>query len=254
MLTFVVGGLQGDGPEGIDVANLENVDDTVDASACLGVGTDDVGNLQTCGIETLRRRVKRDTVVQVGLVDSSEGDELVPRHCQFTMNFIADNLHMVSLAYLTHLRQLLACPHSSRRVVRIAQQKYRCLLIGTLLLEVGPVYDIAVAFSLERALRYLAALVADGGEEAVVDRSQHEHLLTGQRQGFDGAADGRHDTRGVEYPVTVDDPLMATAEPRDDGVVIAVVYAGIAEDTVLYALGQCFLDGRCHLKVHVGHP
>ena len=106
----------------------------------------------------------------------------------------------------------------------------------------------------EFAFQDLAAVVADGGEEAVVDGCEDEHALAGHGDGLDDGRDGGHDARGVLYPLAADVPLVATLVPPDDGVVVAGLHNGIAEDAVVDALAQRLADGGCCLEVHVGDP
>lgn len=51
VLTFIIGGFKGDGTEGVDIANLKDVYNTVDAATPLVIPTNDVGYLQTYGAQ-----------------------------------------------------------------------------------------------------------------------------------------------------------------------------------------------------------
>ena len=159
-----------------------------------------------------------------------------------------------------HALQFLGRPHTTRGVVRVAEQEDGRLLVGTFRLEVGPVdreYRGCGGTGVRRyetGLQHLAAVVADGGEEAVVVGRQDEHLLAGHRQRLDGHRHGRHDTRGIKDFLATDGPLVATLEPRDDRLVVVVAHMGIAEHAVLSPLADGLLNGRCRLEVHVGHP
>ena len=52
-LTLVVGSLESDDTEWIDIANLVDIDGAVDAAAQCCIRTDDVGNLESGDIERL---------------------------------------------------------------------------------------------------------------------------------------------------------------------------------------------------------
>ena len=75
----------------------------------------------------------------------------------------------------------------------VAEQEDGGLLVSTACLEVLPVYlkAIIAATESQHTLADLAAVVADGGEEAVVVRTEDDDLFTGHRQGFDGTRHGR---------------------------------------------------------------
>ena len=164
---FVVGGLQGDDTEGVDVTHLVDIDDAVDTAAPLVVLADDVGNLQTGEIEVLRRRVERHAVVGI---DEPEGREVVARHDDLAVDLVADYLDVMLAADVGHTLQLFLRPHATAGVVRVAEQEDGRLLVGAFAFEVVEVDAVGVALGHQFILEYLAALVADGGEETVVGR------------------------------------------------------------------------------------
>ena len=49
-------------------------------------------------------------------------------------------------------------------------------------------------------------------------------------------------------------PLVTTLEPGDDGVVVVVLYIGIAKNRMTGTSFDGFLYGWCYGKVHIGNP
>ena len=80
LLSLVVGSLECNDTERIDIANLIDVDGTVDTAAQGGVRADDVGYLKTGDVECLGRRVERHAVVTASLADAGEWGVMVARH------------------------------------------------------------------------------------------------------------------------------------------------------------------------------
>ena len=161
---------------------------------------------------------------------------------------------MMAATDVAHALKLVAAPHAAGGVVGVAEEQHGGALVGTASLQVVVVDDIAVGLALELTLGGLAAAVAYRREEAVVDGGEDNHLLTGQGERLDGTAHGCHHTGGVEYPATVDVPLVAAVKPVDDGVVVAVVGEGVAIDGMGGAALHSLAYGGSHLEVHIGHP
>lgn len=97
--------------------------------------------------------------------------------------------------------------------MRVAEQKNGCLLQRALRLKVIPVHDERVAVGPQRSLQYLTSLVADGREEAVVGRALHEDIIARERQCLDGGRRGGDDPTGIDNPVAVYRPVMASLKP-----------------------------------------
>ena len=91
-------------------------------------------------------------------------------HHQLAVDFVAHHLDTVLQADIVHPLQFFLRPYAPRRVVRVTEQEHCSLFIGALRLEVCPVYleAVVVAGEPQHALRYLATVIADAGEEAVV--------------------------------------------------------------------------------------
>ncbi len=142
------------------------------------------------------------------------------------MNLIRNDAHMVFVTNVTHPFQFLASPYATRRIVRIAEQKDSGLLVSALGFEVSPVDFEAVVAATEsqHTFCYFAAIILDAGEEAVVVGRQDEYFFTRHSQSLDGYRHGRHYPNGIEYPFTLNVPLVAAFEPRDDSLVIVFLY------------------------------
>ena len=169
------------------------------------------------------------------------------------MNLVADNLHTVAKADVVHALQLFACPYMSDGVVGIAEYEERGLIVGTQFFKGSPV-DERAAVHVQWQFQHFAAVVADGREETVERRRLQQHTLAGHGERLDDTRECRNDARGVLYPFAADGPAVASAEPADDGVVVAVGHLCVAEDAVLDAFPQSLGDAWCRLEIHVGHP
>ena len=63
------------------------------------------------------------------------------------MNLIAHNDHVMSVADISNCLQLLLCPHSSNRVMRIAKEKEFYLFLHDFFLKVCKINMIAIVLS-----------------------------------------------------------------------------------------------------------
>ena len=106
----------------------------------------------------------------------------------------------------------------------------------------------------QHALNDLTTIVFDAGEETVIVGRQNQHFLTGHGEGFDGHRHGRHDTYGVEHPLALDPPLVATLEPGDNRHVVVFSDMDIAKHWMLGTTLDGLLDGWGYGKVHIGNP
>lgn len=106
----------------------------------------------------------------------------------------------------------------------------------------------------QHALNDLTTIILDAGEETVIVGREDQHLLTRHGEGLDGHRHGGHDTNGVEHPLALDPPLVATLEPGDDSHIIVLSDMGIAKHRMLGATLDGLLDGRGYGKVHIGNP
>ena len=245
---------------------------------------DDVCHLQARDVKRLRGRVEDD-----GLgINGAHGYEGVAGHDEFAMDLIGDDADMVPVADVSHAVQLVTGPYTARGVVGVAKQEDGGLLVSTDSLKGGPVDGkgspplsppkpsrregegsifvalikrhtgrimVIIAGEPQQAgLSDFAAIVADAGEEAVVVGREDEHPFTRHCQGLDGYRHGRNDASGVEDPVSLDVPLVAAMEPRNDGIVVVGLDVGIAKDWVLSTALDSLLNGRSHRKVHVSDP
>ena len=191
--------------EAVQVAHLVDVDSTVYAPARRCIAADNISALQSGSIERFRRRVQDDSL----LIDGSHRNKSITRHDELAMNLVADDAHMMTKADITHALQFLTRPYTTRRIMRIAEQENRCLLVSATLFEILPIDFKATCYRLlvgiigcatgqaQYALRHLATRIANAGEEAVVVWRQHHHLLARKRQCFQHTRNTRNDTSSI---------------------------------------------------------
>ena len=244
----------GNDTEGVYVAHLVEVDGTVDAAARLIVGCHDVGYLQAGNVERLAGRHARHGPARNLSAQGGKGRIGMARHDKLAMYLVSHHRHAVTQADVAHALQLLARPHAAGGVVRIAEQHERHARVGSPAFQVVEVHAIGAAVPQERALLGHAAVVAYGGEEAVVHGRLHQHLVARHGEGPDDGRQGRHHADGVDDVAAVNRPSVAAREPSRNGIVISIRHTGIAENAVLHAARQCLGDGGRRAKIHVGHP
>ena len=88
VFAFVVGGLNGNRCKGIDVANLEDIDDSFDPSPPLRILCNYIGHLQSCDVEALRRRGQGDAVVETCFAHAGKRRVGVAGHDQLVVYFV----------------------------------------------------------------------------------------------------------------------------------------------------------------------
>ena len=116
------------------------------------------------------------------------------RKGEFAMNLVCHYSHAVAQADFTDVKQFVACPHSSCRVVRVAEQQQLRFGLGTFTLEVFEV-DVVSLVLIDQTIRHnLTAVVADGGEETIVDRALNDDLVTRSCECLDNGGESGHDT------------------------------------------------------------
>lgn len=179
---------------------------------------------------------------------------MITGHDDLAVDLVADDTYMVFPTDIEHPGQFLLRPHTTTGIMGIAEEKYGDLVVGSLPLEILEVDLISVTITFQLVLHDLTTLVADTGEEAVVGRRLQQYFLAGEGEGLDGTAHSGDDTGGIEDPVTLDLPVMASLEPADDSIVIAVGHEGIAEDGMFHTGFQSLGDGGTDFKVHVSDP
>ena len=184
-LSVVVGGDGGDHSEWIHVADLIDVDGFVYSGACLLVGGDDVGYLQSGDVEGFAGRYAHHCLAPCRVGHSSERSVVQSVEYEFTVDLVGNHRHSVVCAYLGDAQELILTPYPACRIVGIAEEHeggvgIRCILLQTLEVDV-----VGVAFPYERTFEDHASVVAYGGEEAVIDRGLHDYVFSRLRQSLD---------------------------------------------------------------------
>ena len=120
---------------------------------------------------------------------------------KLAMYLVAYHTHTMLLAQFGNMCQLFPTPHTSARVMRIAEQHYPRTLMRELSVQVFKIHLISQRLLVvyKRIAHHLAAIVAYGGIEAVVDGTLHYHLVARQCQRLDDGRYCRHHSRSVDY-------------------------------------------------------
>ena len=213
LLTFVVSGDKGQHAEGIDITYLVDVECLVDLRLPFSIFCDDDGDLQSGDIERLAGRYTSDAVVLDLLGDGSHRNEMTARHGQLTMDLVAENHHIVADADIAHLLQFCLTPDPACGIVGTAEQEEFHVFACALTLKILKVNGVGIVLVDEFVLSHSAAIVEDGGEEAVIDRCLDQHGITRLSEPLDDGGNGWNDTAGVENPVFLDRPFMTTRKP-----------------------------------------
>ena len=157
-----VSSLQGYHAERVHVAHLVDVYGAVDAVAHLSVAANDVRNLQSGGVERLRRRAAGYRIAAQFVGQRTERHVLVVVERQFAVYLVRHYAHAILAAKLRHACQFVARPHASARIVRVAEQHQSCAFVLELAFEVVEV-DFVAQFLLiiyKRVGYHLASVVA----------------------------------------------------------------------------------------------
>ena len=173
---------------------------------------------------------------------------------QFAMYFVGHHRHVVAEGDFADLHQFLPCPHPSGGIVGIAEQHHFYPFVGGFPFQVFEIDAVGMVFVNERVACRFAAVVADGGEEAVVDGRLHQYFVARHGQGLDDGGHGRHYAGGINHPLLFNGPSVSAFEPCADGFVILIGHPCVTEDAVSHAVGQGFRDGGSRTEVHVRHP
>src|SRR5574344_2928928 len=113
---------------------------------------------------------------------------------ELMVDLVGRDEHIMTGTDLCYPQQLIFGPDTSGRIVRTAEQEEADMVLLYFLLEVIEINRIVVVFQDEWAVDQLAAIIADGLGERVVDRLLDENGLTRFRKGADGHAEGNYDT------------------------------------------------------------
>ncbi|MNC36878.1 hypothetical protein D3C75_854220 [compost metagenome] len=93
------------------------------------------------------------------------------------MNFIADDLHVVTFAQRGHGGQLVAGPDLAGRVLRAAQQQNAVLRLGQHRFKRVHIALPAGSVFLQRHAHHPALIALDGFVKRVVGGSMHHHAV-----------------------------------------------------------------------------
>ena len=116
------------------------------------------------------------------LAHGRKGLKTVAGHDEFTVNLVAHHFHIVLHANIVHMFQFFLCPYTSSRIMGVAEQEDGSFLIGTFLFKIFEIYLKAVVTGKpQHALKDLAAVVSNRGEEAIIVWRQDEHFLARHR-------------------------------------------------------------------------
>ena len=251
----LVGGPAGRQAQGIGLGVAGGGQLAAEGPAQVGIGDEDVGDLQTGEVEGLRRRGAGDRVGGGRLAQGGEGRRRETRQGQVRVNLIGHDDDAMVGRDLLQRGELLAAPDPAHRVVRVAQEQQA--RTGRLdgLLQGGQVAAVdAVGVTHEGDGGHGALVDLDDVAEGVVDGLLDEDRLTRCGQGPYRQGQGRHDARGHSVPLGLHLPAVAAGEPAGQGCPIGLVGLGVAEDAVAGAPQQGTGDCRSGGVVHVRHP
>ena len=212
-LSLVVCGDGGNHAKRIHVAHLVDVYRLVDALSPLVVLHDDVGNLQSGDVERLAWRYAGHAVLLELFRHGGKrcvGESWV---YQFAVDFVGHHDNIVLDADVAYAPQLLPCPHSSRGVVRIAEQHKGGLRVGGTTLQVFIIDGESVVLIPQCTAVQFASVIPDRGEETVVYRSKGQHFITHIGQCLYYGRQCRNYSRRINKPFAPRLPMVASAEP-----------------------------------------
>ena len=249
-----VGGGEGGHAEGVDIADLIDIDGLVDLGSPHRILGDDVGYLEPSGVERLRRRRSRYADIIIGRSEGGKRSKLVARHDYARMYFIGYHRDTQLFAHFAHGDEFGRRPDTPGGVVRVAEDKEFHIIIHDGGDETAGIEPVGVAGPIERALDDAAPIVADAGEKAVVDWREEEDGVARTRHCLDDCREGRHDTGSVDDTIGIDIVVAIILVPELDGVIERGRHLGVAKDRVGHPRGQSLLNFWGDGEVHVGDP
>ena len=172
---------------------------------------------------------------------------------EVAVDFVRDQGHAVLLAQVQHGLQRLALPDAAAGIVRRAQEHEPALRKARV--QVRKVHLVPAGRGLHEGIFHDLALgPADDAGERPVDRGLDQHLVPGRGQRVHGEQQGVDHARGEEHLLPAQLHAVAAGVVVDDGLLVRVAHARIAEDRVLQALAQRLQDARRTGEVHVRDP
>ena len=111
------------------------------------------------------------------LADGCKRNILVARIHKLAMYLVAHHQYVVTDADISQLLQLFTSPHSASWVMRVAEQQQFGFRVSCFALQILKVHCIGMVFVEQLVLYYLTSIVANGGEEAVIDGRLHNYLV-----------------------------------------------------------------------------
>ena len=86
---------------------------------------------------------------------------MIARLHQFTVYFVSNDAHAVANADIVHALKFVAPPHSSGRIVRVAEQEKFCARVNAQPFHRLKVHPIRAVFIYQSVLSGFATIVAD---------------------------------------------------------------------------------------------
>ena len=170
------------------------------------------------------------------------------------MNLIGYDSNAVSQTYLAHATKLVACPHPSAGIVRVAEKEEFHPGVGSFLLKIVEIDGIGSVGIEQRRSYCFTVVVAYRREKAIIDRRLHQYPVAGNGQCLDNSRHGRYNPRGVDDPVASDRPAVPPVEPLYKRIVIRIGHTRISENTMFHPTTQSIHNRLGRTEIHIGHP
>ncbi len=254
ILALIIGSLESLDTKGIDIASLIDIDGTVYCSAELRIGSYDIGDLEAGDIEALGAGSRLDAVVAVLVTKACVGSVGVARHCDTIVDLVGNNRNAMAEADVAHAAEFFGSPDTACWVVGVAEEENLGVGQSRLGLEVLPINLIAILGADKLILHEVAMAIIDAGEEAVVCRGLHKDATTIALKALDDGGHSGYYANGVDNPIGLDMPIVATCVPIGYGIIEALGDLGVAVDVVVDATLEGLNNLGGYGKIHVGDP
>ena len=150
--------------------------------------------------------------------------------------------------------QLLPQPDPAHGVVGGGQDEHPGAGLCKMPVQLVKVHGVAARTVHQLARGQSAAVVPDGVEEGVIDRSEHRYRVAGPGEDLHQPVQGGDDARGKPQPVLLHGVAVPVPLPAEKGPVVAVRDLVIAKSAVGRPGGHGLTDAGRGLKIHVSHP
>ena len=222
--------------------------------AQLRIWDKNIGDHHTCKVKSFAWRSTGNGNVLKLFFHSGENLMLSLKH-KVLVNLVTHHDHSMFHADISKLFQFFPGPHSSNRIVRIAQEKQLHMFLCNLLLQIRKINVIAVVLSLVKIAAYhFSAVVRDYLRERIVHRKLDQNAVPRLCVRLHRHSKGKHNARRLDQPLFLWLPVVIGFHPVCHDFKIRSLHLAVSENALFRSLHQRIFHVRRGLKIHICHP